>query len=161
MSTLTRGVYAVARTKRKRFMWCAWWSGEPTAKPWRAPDAWGGGAETEDEARTMAEEAAARPLERIDDHWAGAFRRVRAGMKPFPTQTPKTVDAAPKDKPVDPYRLLGVTSDATLDDVKLAFRKKALESHPDHGGSTEAFIALKRAYDGIVKRRSRPQKRTR
>ena len=57
--------------------------------------------------------------------------------------------------PIDPYARLGLTHEATLDDVKAAFRKKALEHHPDHGGDPEDFIALKRAYDRIVKRRSR------
>ncbi|CAN5720478.1 hypothetical protein BH11MYX4_BH11MYX4_36320 [soil metagenome] len=155
-SELTRGVYAIARTKRKRFLWCAWWTGEPTAKPFRAPDAWGGGARTEDEARSLAEKAAGRPLEPVDGHWAGAWKRTLAGLKPFPTHTAREpVATTERTKPVDPFVLLGVTSAATLDDVKTAFRKKALEHHPDRGGTAEAFMAVKRAYDAIVKRRHR------
>jgi len=160
---LTRGVYAIARTKRKRYLWCAWWTGEPTAKPFRAPDAWGGGARTEEEARTLAERAAARPLEPVDGHWAGAWKRTLAGLKPFPTHpareaSPETAASA-RAKPVDPFVLLGIPNDAPLEDVKTAFRKKALEHHPDRGGTAEAFMAIKRAYDAIVKRRHRRRSR--
>ncbi len=157
---LSRGVYAIARTKRKRFLWCAWWTGEPTAKPFRAPDAWGGGARTEDQARVLAERAAGRALEPIDGHWAGAWKRTIAGLKPFPTHTAREPRAATDRKPpVDPYALLGIANDTPLEDVKTAFRKKALEHHPDRGGTAEAFMAIKRAYDAIVKRRVRRRSR--
>jgi hypothetical protein len=160
MSGLSRGVYAIARTKRRRYIWCAWWTGEPTAKPFRAPDAWGGGADTEDEAKVLAERAAGMPLELIDGHWAGAWKRIRAGMAPFPKRAPRPTaegDRASEGRarPVDPYALLGIEATATLDDVKAAFRKKALEHHPDQGGTPAAFMAIKRAYDTIVKRRTR------
>lgn len=167
MSGLSRAVYALARTKRRRYLWCVWWTGEPTAKPFRPPDAWGGGASTEEEARALAEKAAGMPLTQIDGHWAGAWKRMRAGLAPFPTRAPRpplgepapgTAGSAPGDeraRPVDPYVLLGIEATATLDAVKAAFRKKALEHHPDHGGTTADFMAIKRAYDGIVKRRTR------
>ena len=57
MSGLARAVYAIARTKRRRFLWCVWWTGEPTAKPFRPPDAWGGGAHTEEEAKRARRDA--------------------------------------------------------------------------------------------------------
>ncbi len=160
MSGLSRGVYALARTKRKRFIWCAWWTGEPTAKPFRAPDAWGGGASTEEEGKLLAERAAGMPLELVDGHWAGAWKRIQAGMAPFPKRSASpTVASEDRARPVDPYVLLGIDPKATLDDVKAAFRKKALEHHPDQGGTSDAFMAIKRAYDGIVKRRTRARKR--
>lgn len=149
-------------------MWCVWWTGEPTAKPFRRPDAWGGGATTEEEARALAEKAAGRPLVLIDGHWAGAWKRVLADRPPFPTKstrepTPQdtadaTERAAKKRRVVDPYDLLGVPASATMEEVKAAFRKKALEHHPDHGGSAAAFMAMKRAYDSISKRRPRPRR---
>ena len=161
MSGLSRAVYAIARTKRRRFLWCVWWSGEPTAKPFRPPDAWGGGARTEDEARVLAERAAGMPLELIDGHWAGAWKRIRAGSAPFPTRapTPASASGAERVRPIDPYELLGVQATATIEDVKAAFRAKALEHHPDHGGEPLAFMQMKRAYDAIVKRRARRRKR--
>ena len=149
-SGLSRAVFALAKTKRKRFLWCAWWTGEPTAKPFRPPDAWGGGAYTREEAQVLAERAAGRPLSPIDDHWAGAWKRCVAGLEPFPKHTKRAPAVS-----TDPYVMLGLTSAATLAEVKLAFRKKALEDHPDQGGTTESFIATKRAYDSIVKRRAR------
>jgi hypothetical protein len=164
MSGLSRAVYAIARTKRRRFLWCVWWTGEPTAKPFRPPDAWGGGASTEEEAKALAERAAGMPLELIDGHWAGAWKRIRAGLPPFPKRSAQPASApgasgpgaaGERARPIDPYVLLGVDAKASLDDVKAAFRKKALEHHPDHGGSADAFMAIKRAYDGIVKRRTR------
>jgi hypothetical protein len=163
MTGLSRAVYAIARTKRRRYLWCVWWTGEPTAKPFRPPDAWGGGAHTEDEARVLAEKAAGMPLELIDGHWAGAWKRIRAGRPPFPTRSPRPDTASEtggeaRAKPVDPYALLGIVATATLDEVKAAFRKKALEHHPDTGGSAAAFMAVKRAYDAIVKRRARSRR---
>lgn len=157
MTGLSRAVYAIAKTKRRRFLWCVWWTGEPTAKPFRPPDAWGGGAHTEEEARVLAERAAGMPLDLIDGHWAGAWKRMRAGLPPFPKATarPTASTADARVKPVDPYVLLGVDSAATLEEVKAAFRQKALEHHPDHGGTPAAFMAVKRAYDSIVKRRTK------
>ena len=157
MTGLSRAVYAIARTKRRRWLWCVWWTGEPTAKPFRPPDAWGGGAHTEEEARILAERAAGMPLELIDGHWAGAWKRIRAGRIPFPTRSTSPSRAGGEDqaRPVDPYALLGIDAAASIDDVKAAFRKKALEHHPDHGGTAEVFMRMKRAYDAIVKRRAR------
>jgi hypothetical protein len=161
MGGLSRAVYAIARTKRRRFLWCVWWTGEPTAKPFRPPDAWGGGARTEEEAKVLAERAAGMPLELIEGHWAGAWKRIRAGRPPFPTRAPRPQDTerVPPVRPVDPYALLEVAPTATIDDVKAAFRKKALEHHPDRGGTADAFMAIKRAYDAIVKRRARKRAR--
>ncbi len=135
-------------------------------KPFRRPDAWGGGAKTEDEARALAEKAAGRPLLLVDGHWAGAWKRVLADRPPFPTKSQREVSpqeaaessAATKPRPVDPYALLEVAATASAEDVKAAFRKKALEHHPDRGGTPEAFMAMKRAYDAITKRRARKRR---
>lgn len=153
---LSRGVFALAKTKRKRFLWCAWWTGEPTAKPFRPPDAWGGGAFTREEAQVLAERAAARPLSPVDDHWAGAWKRTLAGLDPFPKHTVRLPEAGgSRPRSINPFEVLGLGSEASLDEVKVAFRKKALEHHPDQGGSTEAFLEVRRAWESIVKRRSR------
>ena len=151
-AALSRGVFALARTKRKRFLWCAWWTAEPSARPFRPPDAWGGGADTREAAQGLAERAAGRPLTPVDDHWAGAWKRHLAGLEPFPKHT---VRVAKGPSGIDPYAVLGLTSAATMDEVKLAFRLRALADHPDQGGSAENFIALKHAYDAIAKRRRR------
>lgn len=162
MSGLTRAVYATAPTRRRRLMWCVWWTAEPSEQPFRTPDAWGGGARTADEARVLAQRAAGRPVEPIDGRWAGAWNRVRAGLPPFPTRARRrpTTSGVARARPVDPYALLGVAATATLAEVKAAFRARAHEHHPDRGGDAEAFMAIKKAFDGINRRRTRGPRRT-
>ncbi|MBK5198206.1 MAG: J domain-containing protein [Methyloceanibacter sp.] len=48
---------------------------------------------------------------------------------------------------IDLYRLLGIKRGATKEDVRRAYRRKAKISHPDSGGSVEAFSALATAHD--------------
>ncbi|HMA49304.1 MAG TPA: DnaJ domain-containing protein [Magnetospirillaceae bacterium] len=48
------------------------------------------------------------------------------------------------------YDVLGVPDDASPAQVKAAFRKKAMSSHPDAGGDSEAFQRLKAAYDVLA-----------
>lgn len=54
------------------------------------------------------------------------------------------------------YDELGLSSDATQDEIKEAYRRRASETHPDKdGGDHAAFIRVKAAYDVL----SDPQKR--
>lgn len=46
----------------------------------------------------------------------------------------------------DPYDALGVERDASPDDVKRAYQRRARETHPDRGGSKEDFQNVSRAY---------------
>lgn len=168
--SLVRGVFALTHTKRGRVLWCAWWTGEPCADPFRAPDAWGAGARTEEDAQKKAEEAAGIALARIEGRWAGAWVRVRNGRAPFPRQVPRSVDADATRAPRAPsangnapsvHEILGVPENATLAQVKAAFRAKVTTAHPDQGGDPRAFMELMRAYQRLVARRENPRRRAR
>ena len=45
------------------------------------------------------------------------------------------------------YEVLGVQKKATQSEIKKAFRKKALKTHPDKGGDVEEFKKLQAAYE--------------
>lgn len=53
----------------------------------------------------------------------------------------------------DPYRVLGVPPDASLDAIKQAFRERALECHPDRAAageeaaSADEFVRVRAAFD--------------
>ncbi|MGH8895552.1 MAG: molecular chaperone DnaJ [Egibacteraceae bacterium] len=47
----------------------------------------------------------------------------------------------------DLYEILGVSRDATEEDLKRAYRRKAREFHPDQGGDEESFKELTAAYE--------------
>lgn len=55
----------------------------------------------------------------------------------------------------DHYAVLGVGPSATLQDVKSAYRKKALKCHPDAGGTEAEFTALSHAYEVLSDKASR------
>ena len=49
--------------------------------------------------------------------------------------------------PKDYYLILGITSDATLDDIKDAYRRLVKEFHPDYYGENHSpFLAIQEAY---------------
>lgn len=47
----------------------------------------------------------------------------------------------------DYYDLLGVSKDASADEIKKAFRRAAVEHHPDRGGDEAKFKEVNEAYD--------------
>lgn len=52
-------------------------------------------------------------------------------------------------------QLLGISSDASSSEIQSAFRKAAMEVHPDHSNSpeaAEAFARIKQARDELMKR---------
>ena len=48
------------------------------------------------------------------------------------------------------YELLEIEVTATTTQIKAAYRKKAKEHHPDHGGDPEIFKTIKEAYDCLM-----------
>lgn len=55
----------------------------------------------------------------------------------------------------DYYNILGISKEASDDDIKRAYRKLAREHHPDKGGDKERFQQIQMAYETL----SDPQKR--
>ncbi|HOJ67509.1 MAG TPA: J domain-containing protein [Candidatus Hydrogenedentes bacterium] len=53
------------------------------------------------------------------------------------------------------YRLLGISSSATWEEIERAYRKKAKIHHPDHGGDEDAMRALNEAYQALKRARGR------
>lgn len=56
---------------------------------------------------------------------------------------------------MDHYETLGVSRNASPDEIKKAFRKLAMKHHPDKGGDEQAFKQINEAYDTL----SDPQKK--
>ena len=57
----------------------------------------------------------------------------------------------------DYYDILGVSKDASQDEIKKAYRKKAHEHHPDKGGDEEKFKKINRAYQTLSDEKKRKQ----
>lgn len=58
---------------------------------------------------------------------------------------------------MDPWSTLGVARDSSPDDIKKAYRKMAMQHHPDRGGNTEQFQKIQQAYDDITSGRAEEQ----
>ena len=162
MTHLFAPVISITTTKRRRFFWAAWWSAPPARVPFRKPDASDGGAETYDEAIAAASARAGAPLTVTDPLWARAWMRILRGQDPCPSKASRQPRSASRPEPaaLEPgsiWELLGVSKDATLTALKAAYRKRALELHPDRGGDPELFRRLLAAYDEAVRRASRPR----
>ena len=48
------------------------------------------------------------------------------------------------------YDILGIDEDADEAEIKQAFRRRALETHPDKGGDEEEFKRVREAYECLI-----------
>src|SRR6187549_3501386 len=96
-SALFAPVCAIAPTRRRRFLWAAWWTAAPSRTPFRKPDAFAGGARTRAEALAAAERAANCHLTEIESGWARAWSNILIGKDPWPASRAESEqDQAPK-----------------------------------------------------------------
>jgi DnaJ family protein A protein 2 len=47
----------------------------------------------------------------------------------------------------DYYNILGISKNASADEIKTAYKKLALKNHPDRGGDKDTFQKIQRAYE--------------
>lgn len=151
MSDLSTAVCSIAPTQRRRFFWAAWWTGAPSFAPFRKPDASNGGSETREAALAEAERIAGRHLTVVDPYWAHAWNRVLRGERPPPPpdRRPPRPKPARADVPLSAWAVLGLEAGAAADEIKRAYKRRALETHPDQGGDEDAFRAVQRAYEKL------------
>ena len=164
---LATAICSITITQRRRYFWAAWWSAPPRIAPFRKPDASNGGALSPEEALRDAERVAGRTLSLAPPHWARAWNRTLRGEPPF---TPRELRHAASEKierraridpPTSAKAILGVDADATVDELKRAYRKRALETHPDRGGDANAFRLVQASYERLIARAKKPKAKKR
>ena len=58
---------------------------------------------------------------------------------------------------INPYQLLGISKNYTIQELQRAYKKKALEVHPDRGGSPEMFQLVTHCYQALTEHYQRKQ----
>ena len=58
---------------------------------------------------------------------------------------------------VDPFEILKIPRNATIEQIKTAYKKQALIHHPDRGGNSQDFNNVNTAYENIMKSRENNQ----
>src|SRR4051812_3755330 len=159
---------SVTTTRRRRFMWVAWWTAPPVREPFRKPDAFSGGARSREEALAQARRAAGVLLVEIEPSWARAWARILLGRPPWGVRAAAAASSgaderqrgrsgrattnAARPRTTSIWETLGITARATADDLKRAFRQQALATHPDRGGDAEAFRQVQSAFKEAQRR---------
>ncbi len=57
----------------------------------------------------------------------------------------------------DPYRVLGLSRQDSLESIKSRYRELALKRHPDRGGSLESMKELNLAYGRLARRKNQAE----
>lgn len=87
-----------------------------------------------------------------------ALRKFQGELAKMQEKLNERVSELTKQKPatgpgrdIDPFNILGISPDATKEEVKKAFREKAEKAHPDKGGSNSDMIMVNAAYEAIMR----------
>ncbi len=68
----------------------------------------------------------------------------------FSWNTDPFVSRAEKEELDNDLVVLGLTKSPSEEDIKEAFKSKARETHPDKGGTCEAFRRVREAYNNLI-----------
>ena len=79
-----------------------------------------------------------KPVDHEDGNFAAVKRRLEVWLAQLDSQ--------------DPYRVLGMSPNDSVENIKTRYRQLALERHPDRGGSVEGMRELNLAYGRIASR---------
>jgi curved DNA-binding protein CbpA len=89
-------------------------------------------------------------------------------MQPFSEAEARSMDggegrarSSSRSPSLSVWDVLGIAPDASIDDIKLAFRRRAFETHPDRGGTDEAFRSVVDAHAKATARRKKTLRRPR
>lgn len=151
------GRWSIAEV-RGRAVWSVWFGHRPTREHFEPSDV--RGEATDVHAARLAAFAAfsrARGVTRwaeIDSLFAIADDRQARGVDPvFPgdkRRAPREV--APREIADEVLEVLGLEPPITLERARAAYKARALECHPDRGGTHEQMLALNRAFATVRER---------
>ncbi|AGN02358.1 DnaJ domain-containing protein [Salinarchaeum sp. Harcht-Bsk1] len=113
--------------------------------PQNDPDGSGGTYWREERRRARERTAAERGRDRAEPWAPGPGHRGSEASGRRPGAQPSNAGMSP-----DRARgVLGVRSDADAETIRDAYREKVKETHPDRGGSTDAFKRVNEAYETL------------
>ncbi len=78
-------------------------------------------------------------------------KQINGRLRELSSETHDQHQSNMYDDDMNPFTVLGVNMTATEDEVKAAYKEKAWEAHPDHGGNNEQMVKVNAAYD-VIKR---------
>lgn len=59
---------------------------------------------------------------------------------------------------VTPLQILGLDEDATVEEIRTAWKTFAWSNHPDRGGDAQEFTRVNRAYHAAMQRAHQPRR---
>jgi hypothetical protein len=154
--SIAAGVVSITSTRRRRFLWCAWLGGAPTRDAFRPPDHFTrGGARSPEDAHAEAERVCGVPLRIVEPTWARAWVRLDRGEPAFYARADRPATPRPIDAHGEALAVLGLAPGADATEIRIAFKQRALATHPDHGGDDAAFRAVMSAWSRLRPKRPR------